>query len=449
MKISVINGSPSGENSVTLHTVLYLEKLCPNCSFEYLHVGQKIKAIEKDFTFCAEALMRADLILFCYPVYSFLVPSQLYRFIELMKEHGVSIQGKWATQITTSVHFYDTVAHRFIQDICNDFGLRFIRGLSAEMEDLLKEQGRLEARHFMRHVFWSMREKISEPMRMPSMDDSQHGIIPKLPPRTEKQQGNYIIVADMTADDGSLRAMIDAFVRLADRSVQLFDLATIRIDGGCLGCFHCASDGACIYKDGFDKFLCDEIQTGDAIIYAFRIQNHSMGYRFKLFDDREYCNGHRLVMKGKPVGYLISGALDQETNLQTLLEAKAQVGGTPLMGIATDQHDPDREISELAKSISFACSTHYCHSSNFYGVSGLKIYRDLVYSMQGLMKEDHRFFKENGLYDFPQKDKATIVKMYLASALLSNDNDKMREKFVEGKIAPYKKIVNDAKAPKK
>ena len=34
----------------------------------------------------------------------------------------------------------------------------------------------------------------------------------------------------------------------------------------------------------------------------------------------------------------------------------------------------------------------------------MKIFRDLIYSMRGVVGDDHRFYKKHGLYDFPQKD---------------------------------------------
>ena len=139
MKIVVLNGSPAGKNSVTLQTVRYIEALNPGHTFEVLHVGQQIRSMEKNFSPCKEALESAELILFAYPVYTFLVPAQLHRFIELIKENGVSLSGKYATQLSTSKHFYDSTAHRFIADNCADLGLRYIRGLSADRTRLRKE----------------------------------------------------------------------------------------------------------------------------------------------------------------------------------------------------------------------------------------------------------------------------------------------------------------------
>ena len=48
MNILVLNGSPKGKNSVTLQTVLYWELLFPEETFNILHVGQNIKALEKE-----------------------------------------------------------------------------------------------------------------------------------------------------------------------------------------------------------------------------------------------------------------------------------------------------------------------------------------------------------------------------------------------------------------
>ena len=114
MKILVINGSPKGKHSITLQTTNYLQLLHPEHEFEVLHAGQSIKALEKDFSPAAAAVEKADLLLFSYPVYTFIAPCQLHRFIELLKASGADLSGKYASQITTSKHFYDITAHRYV-----------------------------------------------------------------------------------------------------------------------------------------------------------------------------------------------------------------------------------------------------------------------------------------------------------------------------------------------
>jgi len=448
MKVLVLNGSPSGDNSVTLQTALYIEKFFPDTEFEILHVGRRIKSIEKDFGPSRAALESADLLLFCYPVYTFLVPAQLHRFLELIKENRVDLTGKYATQLTTSKHFYDTTAHQFIQDNCADLGLRYVRGLSADMEDLLSRKGRQDALDFFRFVRWSMERGLREPVlpRRTERPELRTALVPDAAPGNAAAH-RVAVVTDMdeTADP-RLAAMIARFRAVSDAQVQLVNLREFPFAGGCLGCFHCAADGKCIYTDGFDTLLRDRIQTADAIVYAYAVRDHSMGYRFKLYDDRQFCNGHRTVTMGKPVGYLVDGYLADEPNLVTLMEARAQVGGNFLAGIATDAADPDSEIDALAQTLSYALRTGYQPPKNFYGVGGLKIFRDLIYQMRGLMREDHRFYKQHGFYDFPQKRRGTIAGMYLVGSMMKNEtlSKKLSSKMTKGMIMPYKLVLDKA-----
>jgi len=127
MNILVVNGSPKGTYSITLQTVKYLEKAYPDYAFFYLDAGQRIRALERDFFEAKTALEKADVILFSYPVYTFIAPSQLHRFFELVKASGVDVSGKCATQITTSKHFYDVTAHRYVEENCLDLGMNVVR----------------------------------------------------------------------------------------------------------------------------------------------------------------------------------------------------------------------------------------------------------------------------------------------------------------------------------
>ena len=449
MHILVLNGSPKGKNSITLQTVRYIEKLCKHQTFEVLHVGQRIKALEKDFSPAKEALERADLILFSYPVYTFIAPYQLHRFIELMKENGVSLKGKYATQITTSKHFYDVTAHAYIKDNCMDLGLRYIRGLSADMDDLLKAKGQKEARDFFRFVLWSVKNEAYETFS-PSMLPAS-GVEADVPaPTTTEKSGDVVIITNMEENDRKLSAMIERFRAVLPRKSRVVNIREYPFKGGCLGCFHCAVSGECVYKDGFDRFLREDLQTAEAIIYAFTIKDHSMGASFKLYDDRQFCNGHRTVTMGMPMGYLVSGNYGAEQNLQMILEARAQVGGNFLTGVATDENDPNTEIDRLAKTLCYALENKYVPPQNFYGIGGMKIFRDLIWLMQGMMKADHQFYKAHGQYDFPQKQWGTMLKMYLVGALLASPKLKamLGNKMNEGMLMPYEKVLKDIEKKK-
>ena len=444
MNILVINGSPKGNNSITLQTVLYLEKLNPNHKFNILNVGAKIKSLEKDFTPATEAIKAADVLLFSYPVYTFIAPCQLHRFIELMKEHGVNVAGKVATQITTSKHFYDITAHRYIQDNCQEMGMNFIRGLSADMEDLTTKKGQKQATDFWNHFCWCMEKEYFEPVHVQPVTLALHQAT--VPAHSSANlDGDVVIVTDCTPENESLAAMIARFQAVLPKKTRIVNISEYPFKGGCLGCFNCAVDGTCIYKDGFDTFLREDIQKADAIVYAFTIRDHSMGARFKMYDDRQFCNGHRTVTIGMPVGYLVSGCYSVETNLQTIIEGRANVGQNILAGVATDEFDPNAEIDRLADSLVYALEHKNVEPQNFLGIGGMKIFRDLIYQMQGMMRADHKFFKAQGQYDFPQKNKGQIAFMYLVGAMLGNKKlkAKMGGKMNEGMLMPYKKVLDE------
>ena len=444
MNILVLNGSPKGENSITLQTIHYLEKLFPEHHFEIVHAGQKINTIKRNFDSLRHQIEQADLLLFSYPVYTFLAPSQLHELIHCMKQNNLDLNGKYATQITTSKHFYDVTAHTYIEDNCHDLNLKIIKGLSADMEDLTIPKGQKEAQEFFEYVVWCMEHDICEPHKNKAattpcvLASLTENILPK-------KQKNVVIVTDCTDENESLKMMIERFQQKVSVETRVVNLNKIRIDGGCLGCFGCAADGKCIYKDRFDALLRDDIQKSDAIIYAFTIQDHSMGPLFKRYDDRQFCNGHRTVTMGTPIGYLISGNLSKEENLRMVLEARANVGGNFLAGIATDEFNPDQQIDQFAMKLDYALKKQYVQPSNFYGVGGMKIFRDLIYQMQGMMKADHKFFKAHGQYDFPQNNRIKIMAMYLVGFMMTNKTIKAKigSRMTEGMLMSYKKVLND------
>ena len=443
MKIAVINGSPKGKYSITLQTVLYLEKKFPQHEFSVLNAGQQIKALEKNFDKAKALFEGSDAVLFSYPVYTFFAPSQLHRFIELMKSTGVDVSGKYATQISTSKHFYDITAHKYIEENALDMGMRYIRGLSADMEDLLEEKGREDAEKFFERFLWAVSEEIytSAPVKTASYSP----VAPTDAPESgsKKDGKDIIILTDETNPDSNLGKMINRFRSVFGYKTRIVNISEFPLAGGCLGCFRCAVSEKCVYKDGFDTFLRENIQKADAIVYAFTISDHSMGSRFKMYDDRNFCNGHRTVTVGMPAGYIVSGNYSEENNLRNVIEARSETGGNFLAGVATDEYDTDKQIDALAKSLAFALETKHTAPQNFWGVGGMKIFRDLIYQMRGMMKADHKFYKKQGIYDFPQKNKGKAMLMYAVGALLSSEKilSKMGNRMNEGMLMPYEQIL--------
>ena len=321
---------------------------------------------------------------------------------------------------------------------------KYIKGLSADMDDLTKEKGQEDARKFFSYVLWCMENDHYEPLPIKKAPLELTGATVPAEVNANKG-GDVVIVTDCEEDNKALSDMIDRFRAVLNKKTRVVNIREYPIKGGCLGCFNCAVSAKCIYKDGFEDLLRNEIQSAEAMVYAFSIKDHSMGSRFKMYDDRQFCNGHRTVTIGMPVGYLVSGCYSVETNLQTIIEGRANVGQNILAGVATDEFDPNAEIDRLADSLVYALEHKNVGPQNFLGIGGMKIFRDLIYQMQGMMRADHKFFKAQGQYDFPQKNKGQIVFMYLVGAMLGNKKlkAKMGGKMNEGMLMPYKKVLDE------
>ncbi len=445
MKITVINGSPKGNYSITLQTMIYLQKKDPSLEIEVLNAGQIIKSLEKDFSRAKELLQASEAIIFSYPVYTFIAPSQLHRFIELMKSENVDVRDKYVSQISTSKHFYDVTAHKYVEENLLDMGVRYVKGLSADMDDLLCERGRKEAEQFMERFIWSVKNGV---YTQRDKNESKGELVPierRVTNCKHLSSKDVVIVTDCADEASNLYAMIERFRADFKYETRVVNINEVQINAGCLGCFRCAVSGKCVHKDGFDTFLREKILKADAIVYAFEIKDHSMGSRFKMYDDRNFCNGHRTVTEGMPIGYIVSGHLAFEANLRTVIEGRAEVGSNFLCGVATDESDPAAQIEMLCKSLAFALDTKHTCPQNFLGVGGMKIFRDLIWQMRGMMKADHKFYKSHGHYDFPQKHFFRSLMMYPIGWLLSSEKilTKIGNKMNEGMLAPYNKLFSD------
>ena len=321
--------------------------------------------------------------------------------------------------------------------------MKYIRGLSADMEDLLTPKGQSDAEKFFARFLWSAEEDICQRPTEPMLPYTyEAATVPKSAAGDKRKDKDIVIITDNTDPTSNLPNMIARFQKQLPYESRIVNISEYPFSGGCLGCFRCAVSEKCVYQDGFDVFLRENIQKADAIVYAFTISDHSMGSRFKVYDDRNFCNGHRTVTVGMPVGYLVSGNYAAENNLRTVIEARCETGGNFLAGVATDAYTTDANIDALAKSLTFALETGHTAPQNFWGVGGMKIFRDLIYQMRGMMRADHKFYKKQGIYDFPQKKKLVTLKMYLVGLLLSNEKilQKMGNKMNEEMLAPYTKL---------
>ncbi len=231
------------------------------------------------------------------------------------------------------------------------------------------------------------------------------------------------MLTDEYQKDGNLSRMIEVFLASYPNAVEVIDINTFPYEGACQGCLRCELVGECDRKDGFQVFYQDLVNSCDVLVHAMNLEGRFLKPVWKLFLDRTFANGHRTSMMGKHSAYLVSGPLYQLPNVRQFLEGKDRVGKENSMGIVSDEErDSERLqalLSDLASRLDRASRAGYQKGVNFLGVGGMKIFRDLIFGMRGVVRDDHRFYKERKLYDFPQKDiKNQLFNIFMGRAFM-------------------------------
>ncbi len=453
MNIVVIQGSPSGNKGVTAQSVSYLSKRFAEHEFEYIEVSRRIRKIERDADLLdsiLERMERADAIVWAFPVYLMLVPAQMKRFIELAIERAEpgTFEGKVATALSTSAHHYDHTAHDYLHGISCDLGMSYVRGFSAEIQDLFAEEGRANLEGFARDFFRRVEGEAVLDAVVPPVEASGFRYEPSLPdPAIGTGQGRIVVIDDSGPEDHNLRRMIEVFERSVSVQVDRIELAHLRMDGGCLGCMKCSDGAACVYRDEYEAAFEDRVKPADVVVYAGAIRDRFFSARMKTFIDRFFSNGHRPVMAGSAVGFLVSGPLAQLPNLREMIEAHIEVGGCHRLGVVTDEHASGdaltRILVSLAQTADRWIEQPWVSPATFRGVGAQKNFRDLIYSYRGIMSADHRFYRDNGLYDFPTRDRSTwlVQTALLWLRRIPGLNRRIVRWMMGGKMRTYSKLL--------
>jgi multimeric flavodoxin WrbA len=431
MKFVVLNGSPKGNQSLTLQYARFIQEKNPEHQFEIFNVCQEIAKIEKDpktFQKIIEIVKASHGVLWTFPLYFLLVHSGYKKFIELIWEHGVqgSFKGKYAASISTSINFFDHTAHNYINGICDDLGMKYLGAFSAEMNDLLKPAQREKLTLFADHFFQAVETKAPTARNYPPLIDKGAGYIPGPAPLQIDLGGKKVLViTDAENKDINLQNMVQQFKASLVSGVEIVDLHDLDIKGGCLGCMHCGYDNTCVYegKDAYINFFNTKVKKADILVFAGAIKDRYLSSRWKLFFDRSFFNGHAPYLVGKQLGFIVSGPLLQIPNLRQILEAYSQIEGAGLVEFVTDEApdsaDTDALLQYLAARLVQYAKEGYFKPQTFLGIGGHKILRDATWGrLRPSFVADFRYFQRHRMYDFPQKDIKTRMMVDALTTLL-------------------------------
>jgi multimeric flavodoxin WrbA len=455
MMMVVFNGSPKGGKSVTLPYVRFMQKVLPQGQLEIEHLVPRIKRIERDesvFGEIIEKVRAADGVLWAFPVYVCLVHGGHKRFIELIEERGAgdAFRGKYAAGLSTSIHFYDHIAHNYIQAVCDDLGMRYVGGFSADVSDLLTERGRTQLTQFAGEFYRAIETQSATARRFAPLTWRAADYLPG-PGRQPVDTGGkrVVIVTDAEPHQHNLLRMVQRLRASLAGDVVTVNLRDLVIKGGCLGCLACGYGNHCAYegKDGFTDFYRDQLMPADVIVFCGSLRDRYLSALWKTFFDRHFFMNHVPLLMGKQFAFLISGPLSQLPNLRQLMELFAQHQRSNLVGFVTDEDGDsaslDALLDGLAERLVRFSDMSYSQPPTFLGVGGRKLFRDAVYGRRRIaFMADHRAYRRLGFYDFPQKDYPTRIANAIVGTLMLSPRFRAGLKSqIKGRmIAPYQKL---------
>jgi len=454
MKIAVLNGSPKGnELSGTMQYFHFMRKAAPEHDFEVFPLSERIKRIENNPNYFEEILdgiKRCDAVLWVTPVYFAVVPGQLKRFIELLfekKKEGV-FEGKYATAIITSIHFFDHSALNYLHAVSEDLGMKFVNGYSAGMIDLVKKENQESVRNFYRNFAATVENQEAVPRKFQPVSWTPPEY--RMPPIEEpaKSAAKKILVLTDHRPDTNLAHMVETYRASSACQVEVLNINEINIKGPCLGCCQCAFESVCAYQDDMRWVYHSKIVPADAIVFANSIVDRYLSSRWKTFYDRSFFNGHKPIFWGKQIAFLVSGPLRQNPNILQVFEGTTQYARAELVGVVSDE-EPESEttarlIQSLAKAVDRKLKTGGVFQDTVFSKAGHLIFRDMIYNMGFVFKSDHEYYKKMNMYDFPQKDyKARALNTFLGMLFrIPPIGRAAKRDLKKHMIMPLQKVVN-------
>ncbi len=417
MKIIVLNGSPKGKTSVTLQYIKFLQLKYTEHEFIIYNISQKLTKIEKRedyFNEIIDDVQSSDAIIWTFPVYIMLVPSNYKRFIELIFERKAeqAFKNKYTSAISTSKHFYDHTANNYVRAICDDLNMKYFDFYSADMYDLTEKDKRKNFSVFAELFFKAVQNKSTLSRTYNPLIPSSFNYSPgKSEKKNSTESKKILILSDGKDKESNLTKMVEKFRSTFTENIELINLYDVDMKGSCIGCIKCGYDNHCVYegKDGFIEFFETKVKPAEIVVFAGEIRDRYFTSKWKQFFDRCFYNGHIPIYWGKQVAFIVSGPLGQIDILKEFICAYSEIQHANLVDIITDEHEDSGIINALLESLAsrlIECSKeNYKRPATQLGVGGAKIFRDIMYSeLKFPSIADHKFYKRHGFYDYKKPD---------------------------------------------
>lgn len=447
MKIAVLSGSPKGEHSITLQSIKMVEKLNSKVDFTYFNLMSLVNKDDQKLTEIMDEVASHDAALWVFPLYHLSVPGHMKKFIERITALNLhtKLSGKYASTFTTSINYFDNLAHDYMEGICIDFGMNYISGLSHHMYALMNEDKRNEMCFFIEEFVTHVKEKVATYSRFKPLTDFDYNYKSHVTNKKYQTDKRITIVTD-TYEASNVSEMITKFASLVDTPLKVKYLQDIKKLNYCRGCCNCGPANECVYgdKDGYKAFLDDVLETSDIIIFAGVFKDRYFSAEFKTFFDRTFVYTHTPVYSGKQLGFFVSGELSKLNHMYDIMYAYSSWESN-LIGIVSDEVRDDNQIDSLiegfcSKAIRYA-EANYMKAATFQAIGAKKIFIDAVRYKLPLFVKDYNYYKRNGY--FKKASLKEKIHAFSFRTMISIDKvaQVVKPRIIKEMYADHKKIV--------
>jgi hypothetical protein len=148
----------------------------------------------------------------------------------------------------------------------------------------------------------------------------------------------------------------------------------------------------------------------------------------------------------------VAGPLRANPALKEALIAYAEWQRAPVVDIISDEDgkagSTDRQIDGLARRIADASAVEIKRPVSFLGHAGMKVFRDDVFAnLRLVFRADHRAYRREAVYDFPQRSllKMALIRLAYLITGIPFIQRRMMKDFRKVMVMPYRKFIDEAR----
>ena len=414
MKICVLNCSPKNELSLTLQTVLYLQKWYQEkLDEDRFDIIPAFSGVVTDKI--EEAVRKSDLIIMSGAVFHFDVHSSMGELLDMLTDNYYDlIKDKPVTFLSTSGMLGDTLAHNRFEIWAKRNDLKYINSLSLESSEILSPKGREELFCWFKYAK-AMAEYYKE----------RH--IPKA-----KKQGRVVLLDTCENETFRISSAIKTAKQRFEDSGFATEIITLRDNNirHCTGCQCCFSNRTCIFKDDWEKTFEKMYLDTDMIVYFGELHYGSLGNCYKTFLERHACLGRSGIEDEVIKSYFF--ILDEKSDREDI--AAFKVNCETFDGLNCSylsdvcEIGNNEKMQELYDKMTIAYNSDIMPQNGFLKNGIRNGFAKVAAGVKNRCPGDYSYFKKIGCYD--------TIPASPHVQWLDNAEDARRDR--EARLIPYK-----------